>query len=99
MRKTVSGPEDPKLLQMPARAPDGRWAVVFSSLPPADRIPGCDGTSLAVTQMFVAADALISDPIKLADWSQNARAHMELNFRLQKEADALIAVYRQLLSN
>ena len=50
-------------------------------------------------EMFVAADALISDPIKLADWSQNARAHMELNFRLQKEADALIAVYRQLLSN
>ena len=51
-----------------------------------------------VTQMVQAADALLSDAVTQANWSQNARAHMVQSFQLQHEADAITAIYRQLLS-
>jgi mannosyltransferase len=50
-----------------------------------------------VDQMVAAADALLSEPNRLRTCSQNARAHMEQNFRLHGEADAIIAIYRELL--
>lgn len=59
VRKTVSGPEDPKLLAA-ASAAEGvalfgsQWAMVFDSLPPSKSLAGCDHTSAAVTQMYVA---------------------------------------------
>mmetsp|Transcript_22895 Transcript_22895/g.38373 ORF Transcript_22895/g.38373 Transcript_22895/m.38373 type:complete len:350 (-) Transcript_22895:2734-3783(-) len=51
-----------------------------------------------VTQMAQAADALLSDAVTRANWSHNARAHMVQSFQLQQEADAIITIYRQLLS-
>ncbi|WP_299612080.1 glycosyltransferase family 4 protein [uncultured Tateyamaria sp.] len=51
-----------------------------------------------VDQMVNATNALLSDPTKLATWSQNARKHMVDHFQLQQEADAIIAIYRKLLA-
>jgi len=51
-----------------------------------------------VTQMVDAADAILSNPELLAHWSDSARKHMVQNFQLQQEADAITAIYRQLLS-
>lgn len=50
-----------------------------------------------IDQMHSAANALLSSPVKLAAWSRNARQHMLDHFQLQQEADAIIAIYRQLL--
>lgn len=49
-------------------------------------------------QMADAVEALLSDPATLDQWSQTARQHMLDHFQLQQEADALIAIYRQLLA-
>ncbi|WP_299625509.1 glycosyltransferase family 4 protein [uncultured Tateyamaria sp.] len=51
-----------------------------------------------VTQMAEAADAILSNPEMLAQWSDNARKHMVQNFQLQQEADAITAIYLQLRS-
>ncbi len=50
-----------------------------------------------VGQMVRAADELLADPARLADWSANARRAMVERFQLQQEADAIIAIYRELL--
>ena len=54
MRRFVTGPEDPKLVPMPAGSPGGRLALAFSSLPPTTTRPGCDQTTSAVYQMYLA---------------------------------------------
>jgi mannosyltransferase len=50
-----------------------------------------------VDAMVKHTDALLSDPDRLAAWGKAAREHAAANFQLQHEADAIIAVYRQLL--
>ncbi|WP_147106138.1 glycosyltransferase family 4 protein [Tateyamaria sp. syn59] len=52
-----------------------------------------------VDQMVEAAQALLSDPVKRAQWSEQARAHMIDHFQLKQEADAIIAIYKNLLSD
>ncbi|WP_299597548.1 glycosyltransferase family 4 protein [uncultured Tateyamaria sp.] len=51
-----------------------------------------------VDQMVDASTALLTNPDKLTEWSNNARKHMVDHFQLQQEADAIIAIYRDLLS-
>jgi len=68
-KKTVSGPEDPKLLHLP----DGSAAMTFSSLPPAESRPGCHQAQSAVVQMYLAP--LASGP--------NASAEPSVGMRLQ----------------
>lgn len=61
---------------------------------------GRTGTLIApgnVADMVRATDALLSDPARLATWSDNARNAMVARFQLQQEADAIIAIYRELL--
>lgn len=61
---------------------------------------GKTGTLIATAdtgQMVRACEALLSDPTKLAAWSQNARTDMVDRFQLQQEADAIMAIYKDLL--
>lgn len=51
-----------------------------------------------VDPMVDATVALLSDPKMLAEWQTNARQHMLDHFQLQQEADAIIAIYKKLLS-
>ncbi|WP_299370277.1 glycosyltransferase family 4 protein [uncultured Tateyamaria sp.] len=51
-----------------------------------------------VDQMVAAANALLSDPAQLAAWSANARRHMVDRFQLSQEAEAIMAIYRNLLA-
>ncbi|MBY5932201.1 glycosyltransferase family 4 protein [Tateyamaria omphalii] len=51
-----------------------------------------------VDQMVAATHALLSDPDRLALWSAQARNHMVDHFQLKQEADAIIAIYQDLLS-
>lgn len=63
-------------------------------------IHGQTGTLIEAGEVDALVNALqmlLSDPIKLATYTRNARTHMVQNFPLQTEADALNAVYRQLL--
>lgn len=46
-----------------------------------------------------ATNAILSDPKKLEDWSQAARARAAGHFDLSKEAEAILRVYRDLLSD
>ncbi len=50
-------------------------------------------------QMVQATEGLLSDPAKLAEWSANARLTMVDRFQLKHEADAIIAIYRDLLAS
>ena len=50
-----------------------------------------------VDQMVHATEALLADPDRLASWKVNARQHMVGHFQLQQEADAIIAIYKELL--
>ena len=50
-----------------------------------------------VDAMARGASLLLADPAKRATWSKAARARTIRHFRLQGEADALIAVYHRLL--
>ncbi|WP_323783553.1 glycosyltransferase family 4 protein [Thalassovita sp.] len=52
-----------------------------------------------IDAMTVAVDAALSDPGRLAQWSTAARDRVLAQFQLQQEADALIAIYRRLLSD
>ncbi|APX11788.1 glycosyltransferase family 4 protein [Tateyamaria omphalii] len=52
-----------------------------------------------VDEMVAATQAVLSDPPKLAKWSECARAHMVQHFQLQQEADAIIAIYKKLLND
>ena len=45
-----------------------------------------------------AIAALLSDPDRLAAFRRAARAHVEQHFDMRKEAEVLIALYRQLLA-
>ncbi len=45
-----------------------------------------------------AVDDALSRPEQLADWRRNARAHVVEHFSIRNEAQSLIALYRQLLS-
>ena len=51
-----------------------------------------------VDAMVSAAHDLLSDPAKLAAWGKTARQHVVDHFTLEREADAIIAVYRDLLN-
>lgn len=61
VRKQVSGPEDPKVFEMPG---DGQneWGIAYSSFPPASlltstsSVEDCKWTSSAVQQMYVVAN-------------------------------------------
>jgi len=63
-RKLVTGPEDPKLFEIPADSNDGSqsWALTYSSFPPASLLneqssmDACQWHPEAVMQMYVAAD-------------------------------------------
>jgi mannosyltransferase len=62
---------------------------------------GATGTLIPpgdVAAMTTAARNLLSDPEKLGHWSVNARKHVLDRFRLEHEAEAIIAVYRAQLS-
>lgn len=48
--------------------------------------------------MVRAVQSLLNDPAKRADWSTNARRAMIERFQLQQEADAITAIYRDLLT-
>ncbi|MEM6372577.1 MAG: glycosyltransferase family 4 protein [Pseudomonadota bacterium] len=50
-------------------------------------------------QMVRAANALLSDTTRLAAWSANARTAMVERFQLKQEADAIMAIYRDLLGS
>jgi len=50
-----------------------------------------------VTQMSEAATRILSDPDTLATWRRQSRAHVERDFSIKREAQALIAIYRRLL--
>lgn len=50
-----------------------------------------------VDALSAATEELLSNPEKRAAWGRTARAHTEANFQLQHEADAITAIYRQLL--
>ncbi|MEP2642026.1 glycosyltransferase family 4 protein [Roseobacter sp.] len=45
-----------------------------------------------------AADAILSDPQRLQDWSVAARQHVEARFSIETEAATLVTLYRDLLS-
>ncbi|MEO0743761.1 MAG: glycosyltransferase family 4 protein, partial [Pseudomonadota bacterium] len=62
---------------------------------------GQTGTLVApdkVEQLQTAVKTLLDAPETLAGWSKAARAHAVAHFQLQQEADAITAIYRQLLS-
>lgn len=44
-----------------------------------------------------AADHILSDPERLAQWSRQSRHHVEDNFSIETEAATLVALYRRLL--
>ena len=52
-----------------------------------------------VDQMVVATDRLLSDRDTLTAWRAHARAHVQSRFSIDSEAQALIALYRQLLNS
>ena len=47
--------------------------------------------------MRAAVDAAIASPATLQQWSSAARRHVEERFRIEDEAAALNALYRELL--
>ncbi|MEO0865991.1 MAG: glycosyltransferase family 4 protein, partial [Pseudomonadota bacterium] len=51
-----------------------------------------------VGQMAQAAADVLNDPARLAEWSRAARQHMVDHFQLQHEAEAIMAIYRDLLN-
>ncbi|WP_415920923.1 glycosyltransferase family 4 protein [Tateyamaria sp. SN6-1] len=50
-----------------------------------------------VDQMVTAIAPLLAHPDQRARWSEAARSHTVAHFQLQHEADAITAIYRQLL--
>ena len=50
-----------------------------------------------VEQMRSAVDAALASPATLPQWSLAARRHVEAGFRIEQEAAALNALYRELL--
>ena len=48
-------------------------------------------------QMRAAVDATLASPATLQQWSAAARRHVEAGFRIEDEAAALNALYRELL--
>ncbi|MEM8655382.1 MAG: glycosyltransferase family 4 protein [Pseudomonadota bacterium] len=50
-----------------------------------------------VDAMARHTDGLLSEPERLTAWGKAARAHAAAHFQLQQEADAIIAIYRDLL--
>lgn len=56
-------------------------------------VPPADPAALAR-----ALEALLSDPVRLAEMASAARAHVETNFAIEAEAEALNALYRKLLA-
>ena len=53
----------------------------------------------AVEALQVAIKTLLDEPETLRAWSKAARARAVAHFQLQHEADAITAIYRQLLSS
>ncbi|MYG39304.1 MAG: hypothetical protein F4201_00495 [Nitrospira sp. SB0677_bin_15] len=47
--------------------------------------------------MHAAVDATLASPATLQQWSAAARSHVEAGFRIEDEAAALNALYRELL--
>ncbi|MEL7133147.1 MAG: glycosyltransferase family 4 protein [Pseudomonadota bacterium] len=52
-----------------------------------------------VDAMAKHTDALLADPERMAAWGKAARIHAAAHFQLQHEADAIIAIYRELLDS
>lgn len=52
-----------------------------------------------VGRMADAAGGLLADPPRLAAWSGAARQHMVDHFQLRQEAEAIMAIYRDLLAS
>lgn len=52
-----------------------------------------------IEAMALRAREILSDPARLAALGTTARAHMEANFRIEREAAAIISVYRRLLAS
>ena len=48
--------------------------------------------------VFALVDAAIASPATLQQWSAAARRHVEERFRIENEAAALNALYRELLA-
>ena len=48
--------------------------------------------------MVAAIDAVLNDPAQLERQGQAARAHMEAEFPIEREANAILAIYRKLLA-
>ena len=51
-----------------------------------------------IEAMTDAVARLLGQPETLGEWSQNARAHVLVHFRIEREAAALIAIYREMLA-
>lgn len=51
-----------------------------------------------VEQMRAAVDAALASPATLRQWSAEARRHVEEGFRIEHEAAALNALYREILA-
>ncbi|MGR3758761.1 glycosyltransferase family 4 protein [Roseobacteraceae bacterium NS-SX3] len=50
-------------------------------------------------QMVEAVNAVLSTEGRLENWSQAARKHAVTNFALEKEADTLVTIYREMLEH
>ena len=50
-----------------------------------------------VAALSAAVDAALSDTARLSGWRDLSRAHVEAHFSLEREAAALVAIYRTLL--
>lgn len=65
-------------------------------------LDGDTGTLVApddIPALATAINAALSDENRLTQWRANARAHVERDFSIAREADALIEIYEQLLSD
>lgn len=65
-------------------------------------VEGVTGTLVApddVDGMAHAVDAMLSDPAGLAEFREASRAHVLKDYSLEREAAALIALYRHLLES
>lgn len=52
-----------------------------------------------VGQMVEAINKVLSTEGQLSDWSEAARKHTMTNFALEKEANTLVAIYREMLEH
>lgn len=51
-----------------------------------------------IAALGAAIEKAVSDPTLLAHWASQSRPHMAENFTIEREADALVRLYRRLLA-